>query len=142
MPSTGLLNHELHRPRGHLPLAQENIFNRFQVDSLAPQAQQPLLLTMNCLNGYFTFPYFNSLSEELVKAEGKGVIAAFSPSGLSLNEPAHLYHKTLLSELTSGEHRRLGDAALAAQGVYADTGAFPELLSIYHLFGDPAMELR
>jgi hypothetical protein len=36
------------------------------------------------LNGYFHFPYFNSLSEELVKAEGKGAIAAFSPSGMSL----------------------------------------------------------
>jgi hypothetical protein len=37
---------------------------------------------MNCLNGYFHFPYFNSLSEELLKAEGKGIIAAFSLSGL------------------------------------------------------------
>ena len=40
---------------------------------------------MNCLNGYFHFPYFNSLPEELLKAEGKGIIAAFSPTGLSLN---------------------------------------------------------
>ncbi len=63
------------------------------------------------------------------------------PSGLGLNGPAHLYHKALLSELTSGEHRRLGDALLAAQEIYADTGAFSELLSIYHLFGDPAMAL-
>jgi hypothetical protein len=58
-------------------------------------------------------PYFNSLAEELVKAEGKGAIAAFSPSGLSLNEPTQLFHKALLSELLSGKHRRLGDAALA-----------------------------
>jgi hypothetical protein len=36
----------------------------------------------------------------------------------------------------------LGDAVLAAQEAYAYSGAFPELLSIYHLFGDPAMELR
>jgi hypothetical protein len=32
----------------------------------------------------------------------------------------------------------LGDALLAAQSAYADTGAFRELLSIYHLLGDPA----
>ena len=43
---------------------------------------------MNCLNGYFHFPFFNSLAEELAKAEGRGAIAAFSPSGLSLNGPA------------------------------------------------------
>ena len=122
--------------------ASENVFNLWDVDSLEPQAQQPLLLTMNCLNGYFHFPSFNSLSEELVKAEGKGAIAAFSPSGLSLNGPAHLYHQALLQELFNGSHERLGDAVLAAQEAYASTGAFPELLSIYHLLGDPALRLR
>jgi hypothetical protein len=48
----------------------------------------------------------------------------------------------LLRELTNPARLRLGDALLAAQGAYAETGAFPELLSIYHLFGDPALRLR
>jgi hypothetical protein len=122
--------------------ADENILNTSQVGSLTPQAQQPLLITMNCLNGYFHLPYFNSLSEELVKAEGKGAIAAFSPSGLSLNEPAHRFHKALLKELFNGGHERLGDAVMAAQVAYAETGAFPELVSIYLLLGDPALRLR
>ena len=122
--------------------ADERLFDISQVSSLSPQPQQPLLLTMNCLNGYFHFPYFNSLAEELLKAEGKGAIAAFSPSGLSLNGPAHRYHKALLTELFSGKHDRLGDAVMAAQEAYAGTGAFPELLSIYHLLGDPALRLR
>lgn len=99
-------------------------------------------MTLNCLNGYFDFPYFDSLAEELVKAEGKGAVAAFSPSGLSLNDPAHLFHQALLREILSGNHDRLGDAVLAAQGAYAASGAFPELLSIYHLLGDPALRIR
>jgi len=122
--------------------AQENLFDTAQVGSLAPQAEQPLVLTLNCLNGYFHFPYFNSLAEELVKADGKGAIAAFSPSGLSLNDAAHIFHKALLAQLVSGKHQRLGDAVLAAQLAYADSGAFPELLSIYHLLGDPALIIR
>jgi hypothetical protein len=122
--------------------ADENIFNTTDVASLSVQDQQPILLTLNCLNGYFHFPYFSSLSEELVKADGKGAIAAFSPSGLSLNEPAHIFHKALLNELFHGNHERLGDAVMAAQEAYAGTGAFPELLSIYHLLGDPALTLR
>jgi len=97
---------------------------------------------MNCLNGYFHFPYFDSLAEALVKAEAKGAVAAFSPSGLSLNGPANLYHEALLEELVRGSHRRLGDAILDAQEAYAETGAFPELLTIYHLIGDPALTLR
>jgi len=122
--------------------AQENIFDSSRVPTLAPQPERPLVLTLNCLNGYFHFPYFDSLAEELVKARHKGAVAAFSPSGLSLNEPAHLFHKALVAELVSGRHPRLGDALRAAQSFYAQSGAFPELLSIYHLLGDPALALR
>ena len=76
------------------------------------------------------------------KAEGKGIIAAFSPSGLSLNDPAHRFHKALSEEIVNRGHVRLGDAVLAGQAAYAETGPFPELPSIYHLFGDPALRLR
>jgi hypothetical protein len=122
--------------------ASENIFNDWDVASLAPQSRQPVLMTMNCLNGFFHFPGMNSLAEQLLKAEGRGAIAAVSPSGLSVDEPAHLYHKAVLEEILSGRHARLGDAILAAQEDYATSGALPELLSIYHLFGDPALRLR
>ena len=122
--------------------ADENLLDIWQVSTLSPQAKQPILLTMNCLNGFFHFPFFNSLSEELLKAEDKGAIAAFSPSGLSVNRPASLYHQALVHELFYGNHERLGDAVLAAQESYAATGAYVELLSIYHLLGDPALTLR
>ena len=122
--------------------ASENIFNRSDVALLSAQPRQPLLLTMNCLNGYFHFPYFDSLAEALVTAEDRGAVAAFSPSGLSLDEPAHRFHKILLEALLDEENMRLGDAVLAAQKGYLETGAFPELLRIYHLFGDPALTLR
>jgi hypothetical protein len=56
--------------------------------------------------------------------------------------PAHLYHRNLLARIESRAHARLGDAILAAQSDYADSGALPELLSIYHLFGDPALNIR
>jgi hypothetical protein len=97
---------------------------------------------MNCLNGYFHYPYLDALAEELVKADGKGAIAAFTPSGLSRNEAAHVFHRHLLEALLDGGHERLGDAVLEAQAAYAESGTFPELLSIYHLLGDPALRLR
>jgi hypothetical protein len=122
--------------------ASENVFEGSDVESLSPQARQPIVMTMNCLNGYFHFPYFDALGEALVKVKQKGAIAAFSPSGLSLDAPAHLYHQALVAELTSGRHTRLGDAVLAAQRTYAESGLFPELLAIYHLLGDPALQLR
>jgi hypothetical protein len=122
--------------------ASENVWNSWDAASLRTQSRQPLLLTLNCLNGYFVGTNFESLSESLVKAEGRGAIAAFSPSGLSVDGPAHVYHRALVGDLVSGRHERLGDAILAAQEVYAETGLMPELLSVYHLFGDPAMMIR
>ena len=83
-----------------------------------------------------------ALAEALVTAEDRGAIAAFSPSGLSHDAPAHRFHKILLEALLDEENVRLGDAVLAAQKSYLATGAFPELLRIYHLFGDPALRLR
>ena len=122
--------------------ASENVWNSWDAASLRAQSRQPLLLTLDCLNGYFVAPSYDSLAESLVKADGRGAIAAISPSGLSLDEPAHQYHRALMAELTSGRHQRLGDAVLAAQQTYAQTGLMPELLSVYHLFGDPATPLR
>jgi hypothetical protein len=120
--------------------ASENVWNVLDVPSLRPQARPPLLLTMNCLNGFFTFPPFDALGEAMVKGDARGAIAAFSPSGFSVNEAARGYQEALLRELP--RHGRLGDALLAAQAAYTDSGAFPELLSIYHLFGDPALRIR
>jgi hypothetical protein len=122
--------------------ASENVLNSFDVPSLLAQSRQPLVVTMNCLNGYFVAPSYDALGLALVKADARGAIAAFSPSGLSLDGPAHLLHRALLAEITGGGHERLGDAVLAAQKAYAETGAMPELLSIYHLFGDPALPIR
>jgi hypothetical protein len=118
--------------------ASENVLNSWDPPSLLAQPRQPFLMTMNCLNGYFVAPNFDSLAEAFVKVQGRGAIAAFVPSGLSVDGPAHLFHRALMAEITSGRHPRLGDALLAAQESYARSGAMPELLSVYHLLGDPA----
>ncbi len=121
--------------------ASENVLNSGDPPKLLAQSEQPLMLTFNCLNGYFVAPNYDSLAEAFMKVEGRGTIGAFSPSGLSLDGPAHRFHKALMAEIVSGEHERLGDAVLAAQTAYAETGVMPELLAVYHLFGDPALRL-
>jgi hypothetical protein len=119
-----------------------NVLSTWDASSLRAQSRQPVLLTMNCLNGYFVAPNLDALPEALLKAQGRGVVAAFSPSGLSLDGPAHTYHRAVMDELTSGRHERLGDAILAAQQTYARTGLMPELVGVYQLLGDPAMKAR
>jgi hypothetical protein len=120
--------------------ATEGLLRSPDVASFAPQPRQPLVLTMTCSNGYFTSPFSNSLSERLVLAEHMGAIAAFSPSGLSLNDAAHVYHQAFVSEIDHATHHRLGDVLLHAQA--AASGAFPELLAFYNLLGDPGLRVR
>lgn len=57
---------------------------------------------------------------------------------MSVQSAASLYHEALVAELASGRHARLGDAILAAQISYANSGA----LSIYQLLGDPALVIQ
>ncbi len=122
--------------------ASENVLNSLDTPSLQAQSQQPLMLTMNCLNGYFVSPAIDALAEAFLKVEGRGTIAAFSPSGLSLDGPAHVFHRAMVDQVVNGNHERLGDVVLAAQQAYAASGQMPELLAIYTLFGDPAMKIR
>jgi len=122
--------------------ASENVLNSWDAPSLLAQPRQPVLLTLNCLNGYFVAPGFDALAEAFLKVEGRGAIAAISPSGLSLEAPAHVFHRALVAELLSGAHERLGDALVAAQKAYAESGAMPELVSVYQLLGDPGLRIR
>jgi len=121
--------------------ASENIWNFSDVARLAPQPQQPFLMTMDCLNGFFHHPRMNSLSEELLKADGKGAVGTLAPSSLSVHWAADVYLEALTRELVSGRHQRLGDALLAAQAAYIEAGARPELLRTYQLLADPALPI-
>ncbi len=122
--------------------ASENVLNSWDPPKLLAQSRQPLMLTFNCLNGYFVAPNYDSLSEAFLKVEGRGTVGAFTPSGLSLDAPAHRFHRALMAQITGGTHERLGDAVLAAQAAYAEEGLMPELLAIYHLLADPGTKIR
>ena len=52
--------------------AGENILNSSDPASLLAQPRQPFMLTMNCLNGYFIAPFYESLAEGFLKADGQG----------------------------------------------------------------------
>ena len=82
-----------------------------------------------------------TLFEALDKPGGRAYV--FEKDGYTFDGgPTVITAPHCLEELFSEEHARLGDALLAAQAAYAASGHRPELLSIYHLFGDPALRLK
>ena len=98
---------------------------------------------MNCLNGYFVASTYDSLAEAFLKAEGRGAIASFSPSGLSLDAPAHaLPHAPSWPRSPPDATHDSATPSSPPRTTYAAAGPLPELLAIYHLLGDPAMRVR
>ncbi len=98
----------------------------------------PLMTTMTCLNGNWSSYLERCLADLYVNATDKGTIANFSSSGfcynsISLNLAAYLFDEMLVDG-----RKKVGPAITEAK---SRLGGFEEL-DLYHLFGDPALNLK
>jgi|GEM_PF-1266057 len=103
--------------------------------------QYPVLVALTCLAGGFSIPGFDSLSEVMIFNPG-GFVAAWSPSGLSINNDAVRLNKALFTAIFEESAPTLGEAVKLALERYADTTHQGFMPRIYNLLGDPALELR
>ncbi|HEY1014641.1 MAG TPA: C25 family cysteine peptidase, partial [Herpetosiphonaceae bacterium] len=72
---------------GHASLnrwAAEQIFVNANVPALANGDKLPIVLSMTCLDGYWLYPNLPGMMEEMVRADSRGAVAAFSPTGLGV----------------------------------------------------------
>jgi hypothetical protein len=127
----------------YIQWADENLFSVSDLSSLTNSEAYPLMLPMTCLDGYFVFPTTPSFAESIVRMDGSGAIASFSPTGYGLTSGHRILDQSLIDNLFKTEHNELGYlttqakydlfALLPSQGYLADT---------YMLFGDPALNLQ
>jgi hypothetical protein len=100
------------------------------------------VLTMTCLNGYFSHPFYYCLAEELASAQTGGGIGCFSPSGLSYTWEQDLLAPEIFSMIFDQGEDRLGvivtEAKLAAHAL----GGSDVMVSMFTLLGDPASRLK
>ncbi|MFC1777592.1 C25 family cysteine peptidase [Pseudomonadota bacterium] len=123
-------------------LARENVLVNDDVLVMNNGTQLPLFAALTCGAGRFALPGRQSLSEALVLREGGGAIAAYSPSGLSINADAVRLNEGLLRSLYLDGQPRIGDAALDAQWFYKEKPHWRFMLDIYGVMGDPATILH
>ncbi len=108
----------------------------------------PFVLSMTCLDGYFTNPSppgsdYSSLAESLVKAPDKGAIASWSPSGLGLSSGHDFLDRGLFDAIFNHQISQLGPAIIQAKlNLYVNTTGYRDLIDTYTLFGDPATSLN
>ena len=107
----------------------------------------PILVALTCTVGYGAYPDTEALVETLVarktgpQAEGgHGAVAAFAPSGLSLNLVANLMDEVFIDALYgAADAATLGEAALMAVEAVGDSPSLRFMRDIYQIWGDPAL---
>jgi hypothetical protein len=124
----------------------ENIFDHTDVALLANDGMFPFVVSMSCLNGYFGYPEgwnFPSLAETLLRAENRGAVAAFMPTGMTAPEGQLILDRALFQAIFTQDTRTLGPAiASAKQTLLANGAGYEEVGTTFLLFADPAMTLK
>ena len=129
----GAINHWTH----------ESLWTTAEVPLLANGGRLPLVMTFNCLDGYFAYadPAMEGMAETMNRKEGGGSIAAFSPTGLGITADQHAFRKILLTVMFTEDVRELGPALLIAKQRFALTYGAHYMTQTMSLFGEPALAL-
>jgi len=122
--------------------AGEYLFSSQDVGSLNNGDNLTFAFSMNCLSGYFAQPFKYCLIEELVRAEGKGAIAGFAPSGLACIWEHEILDKKLFAGIFNEDNRILGVICMEAKIEAYACGMSEQCLRMFHVIGDPAAKLR
>ncbi|HZD56717.1 MAG TPA: C25 family cysteine peptidase, partial [Anaerolineales bacterium] len=118
--------------------ANEGIFDNSDIQDLNNAGMLPVVLSMDCLDGYWFYPSQSSLTEEMLRAESKGAVSTFSPAGLGVATGHDALQRGFYDAVFNQDIRELGPATLAGKlSLYVSGGNY-DLLHTFTVFGDPA----
>jgi hypothetical protein len=115
-----------------------NIFTSVDASAAGNGNKLPLVLVMNCLNGYFQDPRLEGIAEALIKAPNGGAVAVFASSGETIPDGQQDMSRRLYSLLYGSQSISLGDAIKDAKGFTTDI----DVRRTWIFFGDPSMKIR
>ena len=123
--------------------ASESIWRTADIPALTNGSKLPLVMTFNCLDGYFAHPVPASFSmaELMQRHAGGGSVAAISPSGLGTTSDQLAFRKILLDVMFTDNVREVGRALTIAKTQFGQVYGKHYLIDTVTLFGDPAMRL-
>ena len=124
--------------------AGEYLLRTTDIPSMNNATMLPVVLSMTCKDGYFIEPYVSaghSLAESLVRADGRGAVAAWAPTGMGVSTGHDLLDRGFFDAVFEGGVTTVGEAALAGKQRLFDGHFALDLLDTYHLFGDPALRI-
>jgi hypothetical protein len=119
--------------------AHEQIWINSDINTLTNMNRYPVVLSMTCLDGYWIYPGQTSIMEEMIRADAKGSIASFSPTGLGVATGHDVLHNGFYESLFVDHVWQLGLAADSAKLELYLAGYSQDLLHTFTVFGDPAL---
>ena len=130
--------------------AGEFIFDSQAVELLNNPDTLTFVLALNCLNGWFTYykpigesTETDSLAEAFLKAENKGAIGMWAPTGLGNSYEHEKLAEEFFRRLFHEHETELGLLTMASKiTLFNQGGISSNMLGMYLLFGDPSLSLR
>ncbi len=95
--------------------AKEKILSTDDISALNNDGRFPLLVNMTCLTGYFPHPQTVSLSETLLRAPDRGVVAALVPTSESLSIDQRTLADAFFRQLTQSDAQTVGEVMMWAK---------------------------
>ncbi|HJQ68022.1 MAG TPA: C25 family cysteine peptidase [Blastocatellia bacterium] len=123
---------------GSINLWRGDLLTAGDVLDLTNEQNQPLFITMTCLNGYYLDPATISLAEVLLGAEHGGAVAVWASSGMTLPDGQALMNREMFRNIFAGRAMTLGEATVKAKAAVGD----PDVRRTWILFGDPSARIR
>jgi hypothetical protein len=121
--------------------ASELMWRTIDAENLQNGDQLPIVMTFNCLDGYFAYPGHEAMAEVLLRRPGGGAVAAIAPSGLGTIPDEHHFRTLLMTVMFQENVQETGRALLLAKQRFHDSHGQNYLLQSMTLYGDPAMRL-
>jgi len=125
--------------------ANEDLLTTADVSSLSNGTKLPVVVAMTCREGAYQNPgpYTSTdtgdeaLGEVVTRAEGRGAVASWSPTGLGVTDGHDSLNRGFYDSLFRDGSDLLGDATAAGKLRLWSSGRNLDLLDTYVLFGDP-----
>lgn len=121
----------------------DDLLTTGDVSTLTNGNKLPIVLGMDCRDGYFIYPNssMTSLAEKLTRASNGGAVASWSPTGDGITAAHDYLNRGFLLSIFDSELETVGSATLAGKLNLFATGSDLDLMDTFLLFGDPAMQV-
>lgn len=121
----------------------DDLLTTGDVSTLTNGSKLPIVLGMDCRDGYFIYPNssMTSLAEKLTRASNGGAVATWSPTGDGITAAHDYLNRGFLLSIFDSELETVGSATQAGKLNLFSTGSDLDLMDTFLLFGDPAMQV-